>query len=120
MGSGRGPPPGQKPALETSCEYASSVIESGTPGVLGCAGARRPEKRVTARSKLPQKKWTGLHLPTNCERNRLKTGSQRRRMSQKRCAYSLSYEACCSSSSNRMGSATSTGFELILGSMPRD
>ncbi len=23
----------------------------------------RPEKRVTARSKLPQKKWTGLHLP---------------------------------------------------------
>ena len=28
-------------------------------------GAGRPEKRVTARSKLPQKKCTGLHLPTN-------------------------------------------------------
>ena len=28
-------------------------------------GAGLPEKRVTARSKLPQKKWTGLHLPTN-------------------------------------------------------
>src|ERR1035438_5440965 len=26
-------------------------------------GAGRPEKRVHARSKLPQKKWTGLHLP---------------------------------------------------------
>src|SRR5207344_249975 len=29
------------------------------------SGARRPEKRETARSKLPQKKWTGLHLPMN-------------------------------------------------------
>ena len=28
----------------------------------GCGGAVRPEKRVTAWSKLPQKKWTGLHL----------------------------------------------------------
>ena len=26
-------------------------------------GARRPEKRVTVKSKLPQKKWTGLHFP---------------------------------------------------------
>ena len=31
-------------------------------------GAGRPEKRVTARSKAPQKKWTGLHLPTNAQR----------------------------------------------------
>ncbi|MEZ5289105.1 MAG: hypothetical protein R2712_30735 [Vicinamibacterales bacterium] len=31
-------------------------------------GAGRPEKRVMARSKLPQKKWAGLHLPTNPRR----------------------------------------------------
>ena len=36
-------------------------------------GARRPEKRVTARSKLPQKKCTGLHLPMNRVRNSLNT-----------------------------------------------
>jgi hypothetical protein len=29
----------------------------------GLSGARRPEKRVEARSKLPQKKCTGLDLP---------------------------------------------------------
>ena len=29
----------------------------------GCGGALRPEKRVTAWSKLPQKKWAGLTLP---------------------------------------------------------
>ena len=35
----------------------------------GMRRAGRPEKRVTARSKLPQKKWTGLHLPQKRERN---------------------------------------------------
>ena len=38
------------------------------PGQLGMPpgwrGAGRPEKRVVARSKPPQKKWTGLALPT--------------------------------------------------------
>ena len=36
----------------------------------GCSGAARPEKRVTARSKLPQKKCTGLALPRKPVRNR--------------------------------------------------
>ena len=38
-------------------------------------GARRPLKRVTARSKLPQKKCTGLHLPRKPARKRSNTGS---------------------------------------------
>src|ERR1700721_1704635 len=49
----------------------------------GRSGARRPEKRVTARSKLPQKKCTGLALPMNPERNLWKTASTERRMRQK-------------------------------------
>ena len=35
----------------------------------------RPEKRVTARSKLPQKKWTGLSFPMNRERKTFNTRS---------------------------------------------
>ena len=35
----------------------------------GCSGACRPEKRVTARSNPPQKKWTGLDLPRKPVRN---------------------------------------------------
>ena len=54
--SATGPPPAQKPALLTSCEYASRVIQSGRCGMPpGCNGAGRPEKRVTARSGAPQK-----------------------------------------------------------------
>src|SRR5438045_5779088 len=69
MACGRASLPGQKPRLLTSCEYASRVIASGKCGIPpGCGGAGRPEKRVTARSKLPQKKCTGLHLPQNRER----------------------------------------------------
>ena len=68
--------PAQKPALLTSCEYASQVTLSGRNGTPpGCNGARRPEKRVTARSKLPQKKWTGLHLPMKAVRNSRNTRS---------------------------------------------
>src|ERR1043165_3448573 len=50
----------------------------------------RPEKRVTARSKLPQKKWTGLHLPQKRERNSLNTRSLWTRTRQNRLAYSRS------------------------------
>src|SRR6202007_641410 len=39
------PFPGQKPALITSCEYASRITASSS----GRSGARRPENRVTAR-----------------------------------------------------------------------
>ena len=46
---------------------------SGTAPLGVNAGALRPENRVTARSKLPQKKWTGLHLPMKDVRNRLST-----------------------------------------------
>jgi hypothetical protein len=46
------------------------VTASGNPGTPpGWRGAVRPEKRVTARSKLPQKKCTGLALPKKPVRN---------------------------------------------------
>lgn len=62
--------PGQKPALVTSWEYASRATSSGRLVTLpGCGGAVLPEKRDVARSKLPQKKWTGLALPLNPARN---------------------------------------------------
>src|SRR5262245_51638444 len=52
------------------------VTESGSPGTPpGWSGARRPEKRVTARSKPPQKKWTGLTLPRKLLRKSLNTRS---------------------------------------------
>src|SRR4051812_7624225 len=38
-------------------------------------GRARPEKRVTAMSKLPQKKCTGLTLPRNCPANPAKIRS---------------------------------------------
>ena len=69
-GSVTGPLPGQNPWLITSCEYDSRVTASAP----GRSGARRPEKRVTARSKLPQNKCTGLHLPMNSQRKRSSTG----------------------------------------------
>src|SRR5918912_896699 len=56
-------------------------------GAPGCRGAGRPEKRVTARSKLPQKKCTGLTLPMKRARNALSTRSAWRSTRQKRCAY---------------------------------
>src|SRR6266481_3393757 len=48
------------------------------------SGARRPEKRVTARSKLPQKKCTGLALPRKPVRNCLNTRSTFTRIWKKR------------------------------------
>jgi hypothetical protein len=64
-------------------EVLRSLSELGL-GVNG--GALRPEKRVTARSKLPQKKCTGLHLPMNPVRNLKSTRSAWRRMRQCRSA----------------------------------
>jgi len=52
----------------------------------GIGGARRPEKRVTARSKLPQKKCTGLDLPKKRPRNSLKMASIEINACQKRLA----------------------------------
>ena len=58
----------RRPARSPRCSPRASTPRAsprrgrfGTPP--GCSGAGRPEKRVTARSKLPQKKCTGLHLP---------------------------------------------------------
>src|SRR5581483_9010524 len=93
------PLPGQKPTLLTSCEYASFVMGSAP----GRSGARRPENLVTAKSKLPQKKCTGLHLPMNHERNSSKTACTLNRIRQKLCAASGSYDACTRSSSNGIG-----------------
>ena len=47
-------------------------------------GTAFPEKRVTARSKLCQKKWTGLHFPRNRPRNSLKIPSTWTKTCQKR------------------------------------
>ena len=47
--------------------FASNRVGSRTLGAL------LPEKRVTARSKLPQKKCTGLTLPRKPARNSFKT-----------------------------------------------
>ena len=61
---GHGSFPGQKPRLLTSCEYASRATASGKCGTPpGCGGAGRPEKRVTARSKLPQKEMDRAAFP---------------------------------------------------------
>ena len=89
----------------TSCEYASRVIRSAPSR----SGARRPEKSVTARSKLPQKKWTGLALPMKRARNSPRTRLVARSTRQKRCAHSGSYDAWTSSFSNGIGFGTSTG-----------
>ena len=53
-------------------------------------GAGLPENRVTARSKAPQKKCTGLALPRNPARNRLSTRSALTSDSQNRCMASAS------------------------------
>src|SRR5581483_11247292 len=113
-----GPPPlpGQNPALLHSCEYASRVIGSAPSR----GGARRPEKRVTAKSKLPQKKWTGLFLPMNRERNSLNKVSVTTRMFQNLLTSSRSYDACCVSCSKEMGFGTSTGMLQIFTWIPRD
>ena len=54
------------------------------------AARGRPEKRVTARSKLPQKKCTGLALPRKPLRKSLKTRSTCTSARQKRCAAAAS------------------------------
>src|SRR5689334_23721373 len=99
--------------LEHSCEYASSIIAYDTPGTGGCFGARRPEKRDTARSKPPQKKCTGLTLPMNRPRKSLSTLSEQTSVCQKRCAASASYDLCTRSASNRIGFGTSDGKVLM-------
>src|ERR1051326_492297 len=96
--------PGQKPRLLTSCEYASRVISSGKCGIPpGCGGACRPEKRVTARSKLPQKKCTGLHLPQKRDRNSLNTRSLWTRTRQNRFWVSRLFEGFLSTCPNGAG-----------------
>src|SRR5262245_34870102 len=77
-------------------------------------GATRPENRVSARSKLPQKKCVGLAFPTNWQRDAVNTLSTWTRIRQKRFAYAGSYEWCSVSSSNRVGVGISTGIDHIL------
>ena len=81
-GPSTAPPPGQKPALQTSWEYAGPLIAP-----FRC-GASRPENRVQAKSKLPQKKCTGLHLPMNRARNCSITLEVETRIRHHRWAYS--------------------------------
>ena len=81
-------------------------------------GAVRPEKRVTAKSKLPQKKCTGLHFPMNWHRTSFNTRSLWARMRQTRFAYFRSYEWWTLSSSKRIGEGISTGIGQIFTAKP--
>src|SRR2546429_386138 len=99
------PLPSQNPWLITSCEYDSFVMGSA----FGLSGAGRPENRVDARSKLPQKKCTGLDLPMNLQRKASNPGLMLIRMLQNPFADSGLYEWWITSLSNRMGSGISTG-----------
>src|SRR5260221_8041163 len=76
-------------------------------------GARLPEKRLTARSKAPQKKCEGLHLPTKEQRACVYTSSICRKMRQHRFAKTGSYDAWTVSSVNRIGVGISTGIGQI-------
>src|SRR5438132_14008072 len=106
--------PGQKPNEITSCEYASCVTESALDG-----GAGRPEKRVTARSKLCQKRWTGLVLPLNQPLNSSSTESDQSSTRPKRPIAARSHEACSTSSGNGVVIGTPNGCSLISTSTPR-
>ena len=110
IGYGIGGPPGQNPALVTSCEYASRATSSGKFGMPpGWGGAVRPEKRVTARSKLPQKKWTGLALPRKPARKRVITRLAWSNAPHNARTCLLSKAECRSSSSKGIASAISLG-----------
>ena len=85
----------------------------------GCGGARRPEKRVTARSSAPQNRWTGLTLPMNSERNCSNTRTISISARQNRSTWSRSYDAWTSSSSNGIASGISTGIVQIDVDSPR-
>ncbi len=84
----------------------------------GGGDARRPLNRETARSKLPQKKCTGLHFPMNRPRNAFSTVSADASTRQNRVAYSGSYDACWVSSANGIGFGTSSGIATILTLIP--
>jgi hypothetical protein len=75
----------------------------------GMARGSRPEKRVTARSKLPQKKCTGLALPKKPVRKSLNTRSACTSARQKRWAAAWSYELWLRSCEKRIGWGTSFG-----------
>src|SRR5438132_9693978 len=96
--------PGQKPNEITSCEYASCVTESALDG-----GAGRPEKRVTARSKLCQKRWTRLVLPLNQPLNSSNTKSDQSKTRQNQKNTSQSQNACSISSQNSLVTGTPNG-----------
>src|SRR5664280_1056709 len=76
-------------------------------------GAGRPENRVTARSKAPQNRWTGLALPRKRPRNVENTRSTSTRVSQNRCACSASYAACRKSPVKGIAPSISTGMGQI-------
>ena len=57
-----------------------TITGEGYSPVGTIAGAGLPEKRVTARSKLCQKRWTGLVLPPNQPLNSSNTPSDQSRM----------------------------------------
>src|SRR5215475_13096302 len=86
----------------------------------GRSGARRPENRVTARSKLPQKKCTGLLLPRNRDLNCWRTESTDNNMRQNFSTDFESYAACTRSSSKGIGLGISTGMCQIFTPIPAD
>ena len=81
-------------------------------------GAGRPENLVTARSKPPQKKCAGLHLPTKSQREPSSTRPTSDRIVQQRRACTGSYVWCASSVSSRIGAGISTAIGQILTGRP--
>jgi hypothetical protein len=76
-------------------------------------GAVRPENRLTARSIAPQKKCTGLTLPTKRDRNTSNTRFICTSASQNRCAWAPSYATCDVSVSKGIAPSISTGMGQI-------
>src|SRR5438445_7843176 len=107
--------PGQKPAQICS----ASAPNRWMMPAFGGGSTGRPENLLLARSKVPQKKWTGDILPRNRERWSLRTRSACDRTLKKRFAQSGSYVEWTVSSANGIGSLTSEGLGTNRVAMPR-
>ena len=81
-------------------------------------GASRPEKRVTARSRPCQNRWTGLVLPLNQPLNSSSTRSVQSSAARKRSTYSRSQAACSWSAGNGVVIGRPNGTSRMSTSMP--
>src|SRR5579862_1162105 len=97
-----------------SCEYASVITYAGVLGMTVLyGGARRPEKRVHARSNPPHQKWQGLHFPAKPLRKRFIARSASSVAANQRRTAPPSYDAWRVSSAKRVASGISFGDPAI-------